>query len=109
MGDCSVFYDEIRFSVRDPDKTEMWVFIRGEGDCPFQALGWHYKTFPSSVTTMQILAQWAAGAEDPLKWERRDPPPTEPNYNPDWDAIEADLKARFAFVPFTDKGPKADE
>lgn len=104
MGDCTLFYDEIRFSVRDPDKTEMWVFIRGEGDCPFQALGWHYKAFPPTFTTMDILLRWMNNEEEPATWERRDPLPTVKNYTPDWDAIEADLLAKQAA-----RGAKADE
>lgn len=94
MGDCAVFYDEIRFSVRNPDITEMWVFVRGEGDCPFQVLGWHYKAFPSSVTTIEILTAWLAGDENPMTWMRRDPPPTLHNYEPDFEALETMIRNR---------------
>jgi hypothetical protein len=104
MGDCTLFHDEIRFSVRDPEKTEVWVYLRGEGDCPFQCIGWRYKAFPPSVKPMDILVSWSVGDYDPLDWERKDPPPTELNYNPDWDAIEADILARLA-----ERGAKADE
>ena len=95
MGDCHLFHDEIRISVRDPEKTELWVYIRGEGDCPFQCLGWHYKAFPSTVTSLEVLQRWAEGLEDPLYWERRNPPQTELNYElPDLEALEAALGLR---------------
>jgi hypothetical protein len=90
MGDCHLFHDEIRVSVRQPDITEVWVFIRGEGDCPFQCIGWRYKAFPSSMTTLDIMTLWSKDELNPLDWPRMDPPPTEPNYTPDWDAIEAE-------------------
>jgi len=104
MGDCYLFHDEIRFSVRHPDITEVWVYIRGEGDCPFQCIGWRYKAFPSSVKTHEILTMWSNGDENPLEWPRMDPPPTVPNYTPDWDAIMAEVEARM-----TNQGAKADD
>lgn len=105
MGDCATFYDEIRFSVRRPDLTEMWVFIRGEGDCPHQLLGWHYKAFPSTMTTMDILKSWLDGGEDPMLWPRMDPPPTVKNYEPDLEALEALLVKRMGLVKRGDDTP----
>jgi hypothetical protein len=88
MGDCHLFHDEIRISVRDPEKTELWVYIRGEGDCPFQCLGWHYKAFPSTITSHEVLQRWAEGLENPLGWERQNPPQTELNYElPDYETL----------------------
>lgn len=95
MGDCAVFYDEIRVSVRDPERLEIWVYIRGQGDCPFQALGWHYQAFPASVTTQDFLNQWAKGDHDPLMWPRQNPPETVPNFEPpSLDQIEAAIRGR---------------
>lgn len=94
MGDCHIFYDEIRISLRQPDLTETWVYIRGEGDCPFQCVGWRYKAFPRLVTAADVMTMWQNGDESPLDWPRMDPPPTVLNYTPDWDAIEADIVAR---------------
>lgn len=82
MGDCHTYYDEIRISVRDPELTECWIFVRGVGDCPFQFLGWHYKAFPSSLTSLDVLRLWIEGKEDPILWERKDPPATVPNIYP---------------------------
>jgi len=94
MGDCHLYHDEIRISVRDPQKTEVWVFLRGEGDCPFQCCGWRHKAFPASVTSMDILTMWGNGEQNPLDWPRQDPPPTVLNYTPDFDAIEAQMLNR---------------
>lgn len=95
MGDCATFYDEIRISVRNPDKTEMWVYIRGEGDCPHLLLGWHYKAFPSTMTTIDILQSWFDGETgDPMLWPRMDPPPTVRNYEPDFEALEEMIRNR---------------
>lgn len=80
MGHCSVFFDEFRAIVSDPKLTQIYIFIRGEGDCPFQALGWHYKDFPSTVTPMEVIQMWSDGTENPLTWERKNPPPTVPNW-----------------------------
>lgn len=93
MGNCLLHFDEIRVSTRNPDVTEAWVYVRGEGDCPFQVIGWRYKAFPLNVTVLEILTQWASDEINPLDWPRMDPPPTEPNYTPDWDKIEGLLKS----------------
>lgn len=90
MGDCHLYHDEIRINVSDPTVTKCWVYLRGEGDCPFQVVGWHYKEFPASVLSVDILTMWQNGEENPMSWPRMDPPPTVPNYSPDWDAIEAE-------------------
>lgn len=94
MGNCATYYDEIRFSVRKPDTTEMWVYIRGEGDCPHLLLGWHYKAFPSTMTTLDILQAWLSGGDDPMMWPRMDPPPTVKNYDPDFEALETMIRER---------------
>lgn len=80
MGNCALFFDEFRSIVSDPEHNHIYIFIRGEGDCPFQVLGWHYKAFPATVTTMDVLRLWTHGEEDPLRWERKNPPPTVPNW-----------------------------
>lgn len=92
MGDCHLFHDEIRISVREPGKTEMWVYIRGEGDCPIQCLGWWYKAFPLPITAADVLQRWTDGVENPLNWERRNPPQTELNYEmPDYEKLLEDM------------------
>lgn len=76
MGACHTYYDELRFDVRDPEVTHVYVFIRAEGDCPFMVHGWHHKAFPATTTTMDIHALLWKYGDDPVLWERVDPPVT---------------------------------
>lgn len=73
MGNATFFYDELRFDTRDPDVTHVYVFLRGEGDCPHFVHGWHHKAFPCSVTTLEIQTQLWNGETNPLTWEREVP------------------------------------
>jgi hypothetical protein len=75
MGNCTVFHDELRFLVTDPDALHVYVFLRAEGDCPFMVNGWHYKEFPASVTTFDVLKMMGDGSEKPINWERQAPGP----------------------------------
>lgn len=104
MGDCHLYHEEIRVSTRRPDVTEVWVYIRGEGDCPFQCIGWRYKEFPLPNSVLEILTMFANDELSPLDWPRQDPPPTVPNYTPDWDAIMAEAERRVL-----NQGAKSDE
>lgn len=72
MGACHTYFDELRFDVRDPEETHVYVFVRGEGDCPFFIHGWHHKAFPAVMTTLEIQSLLWNG-EDPLLWERANP------------------------------------
>lgn len=75
VGRCTITYDEIRFDVRQPDLTDVYVFVSGEGDCPMQALGWHHKAFSGRHTTRDIHALLFTSDEyDPVTWPRRSPP-----------------------------------
>lgn len=75
MGHCAITYDEIRFDVRQPELTDVYVFVSGEGDCPMQALGWHHKAFSGRHTTQDIHARLFTSDEyDPAKWPRKPPP-----------------------------------
>jgi len=74
MGNATVFFDELRFDTRDPETTHVYVFLRGEGDCPHFVHGWHHKAYPCSVTTLEIQTQLWDGVEHPLTWEREVPP-----------------------------------
>lgn len=94
MGDCHIYQDEIRVSLRDTSKLEMWVLLRGEGDCPFQVLGWRYKAFKMPTTVFDVFQMIGEDRENPIEWERRDPLPTVLNYTPDWDILEAQILSR---------------
>jgi hypothetical protein len=74
MGTCHTFYEELRFDVRDPHVTHVYCFVRGEGDCPVQALRWHHKVFPANISTLEIHGSLWNNGDDPVLWERADPP-----------------------------------
>lgn len=75
MANAEVYFDELRFDVRDPDALHVYVFIRGEGDCPFMVHGWHHKAFPASTTAADVLKSFtfSEGGENPLLWENGAP------------------------------------
>lgn len=88
MGNCSVFHDEVRFDIRDPEFNHVYVFIRAEGDCPFFVYGWHHKAFPKAMMPHEIMALLADGKEDSMQWEREAPRPVETPviFNP-WERV----------------------
>ena len=61
MGKSSFSIDEIRFDVRDPDITKVCVFCTAQGDAPSNTQGWHYKTFPASITTLELFTKHLSG------------------------------------------------
>lgn len=73
MGKCAVYIDELRFDVRDPELTKVYVFIRTEGDCPHMIAGWHFKAFSASQTTEDIFKLMWNGNEDPMLWPLQSP------------------------------------
>jgi hypothetical protein len=85
MANTPISYDEIRLDVRHPELTQAYVFVRDmDGSFPI-VRGWHHKTFPASMSTMDIMKAWADGTEDPLMWPLMAPPEVEPlNVQPDF-------------------------
>lgn len=69
MADTHISYDIIRMDVRNPEKTEVCVFITNlSRDGLFGVHGWHHKSFPPDITTTQIMQAWSSGEENPLLW-----------------------------------------
>lgn len=73
MGKCSLSYNEIRFDVRDPELTHVWVVITAKGDCPIGAQGWHHKVFPASKPTLKIHEEMFNGTDNPVLWSLEAP------------------------------------
>lgn len=67
MGKASYSTKEIRF-VFEEELTQVFFFIEAEGDCPIGVQGSHHKTFPKSMSALEILGQLAEGKEDPVMW-----------------------------------------
>jgi hypothetical protein len=76
MANCLYNIDEIRFDVRDPEWTNVYVYLETNGsDCPFMVQGWHHKAYPHTMTTDAIHAKLRSTEEDdPVLWPRRAPP-----------------------------------
>lgn len=74
MADTKIAYQEIRIDVRHPELTEVYVYIENLSRDGFQVEGWHHKTFPASMSSIQILQAWADGKEDPVMWPFKVPP-----------------------------------
>lgn len=57
VGKCSTAIREIRFVIAD-ERTEAFVFVEAEGDCPHMIAGWHREEFPAALPVTAILEQW---------------------------------------------------
>jgi hypothetical protein len=75
MGNCSVFHDEMRFDVRNPEFTTVYVLLRCEGDCPHMVHGWHRKDFAKEIPMDELFNRIWTGHETPMTWERGNPQP----------------------------------
>ena len=71
MGKCAATFREIRFVLED-ELTQVFVAIEAVGDCPISVQGWHHKTFPASLSAIDILNRIGTG-DDPVLWERGAP------------------------------------
>lgn len=73
MGKATVEVLEIRFKI-EPELTQAYIFFQGHGDCPEPGTtGWHHKTFPKSVSVIDIIKAHADGTDDPLLWSLEAP------------------------------------
>lgn len=73
MGKCSVYFDEMRFDVRDEQITHAYCLVRTQGDCPIQLPGWYHKAFPSTMSSLDILQAIKDGKEQILMWDQGAP------------------------------------
>lgn len=79
MADCKYSFDEIRFDVRDPEITHVWVFLSVDDptgmDCPHMVAGWHHKKFPASISTLDLHKHHV---KDAVMWASEAPPDCPP-------------------------------
>ena len=73
VADTPIAYDELRLNVADPEITHVWVLINVGDDCPIGVQGWHHKTFPASIPTIELLEQMWKG-DQPVLWPLGVPP-----------------------------------
>lgn len=72
MADSSYEILELRFDVREADRTNVYAYIESRGDSPHMIQGWHHKAFPADMSTSAIHA--SLGNDNPLFWPRLAPP-----------------------------------
>ena len=70
MGKATATITELRFLVT-PELTECYVAIAAEGDVPLGVQGWHHKTFPASMSVLEILQ--SADFREHLLWGQEAP------------------------------------
>lgn len=73
MADAHVYYDEIRINVADPELTQIYVYVRCEGDCPHTVQGWYHKTFPSYRTAQDLMREIWDEEGGVLYWGKKAP------------------------------------
>lgn len=54
MGKASSRIREVRFIIEE-ELTQTYVLSDAIGDCPTGVQGWHHKTFPASLSVMDIV------------------------------------------------------
>ena len=72
MANSQAIFREIRFIIED-ELTQCYVFFSVRGDSPIGIEGWHHKTFPASMTAVDILNGFG-GDDDPIFWAQQAPP-----------------------------------
>ena len=54
MAKASYETREIKF-IFEPELTQCYVYLEAHGDCPLGVQGVHHKTFPASMSALDIL------------------------------------------------------
>ena len=73
MANTVIKIEEVRFDLRNEQLTGCYVFINNlSNDGLLGVHGWHYKSFPATITIMDILKGWEGG-DDPLLWPQQAP------------------------------------
>ena len=73
MANTSVFFDEVRINVADPQLTHVYVLVRTEGDAPHMVGGWYYRAYPASITSEEIIKTMWNEDGGVLYWARKAP------------------------------------
>jgi len=73
MGTSHVEIAEIRF-VFEPELTQVYIFVRDLTpiETPVGVAGWHHKTYPKTLSTLDILNKMRKG-DDPIMWDKGAP------------------------------------
>lgn len=75
MADGKYNVIEIRLNVADAERTDVYVRLEADQNCPHMVHGWHYKAYPARLTTLEVHALLGSTDDhNPVMWERKAPP-----------------------------------
>lgn len=78
MANTDVSFQELRFNVRNPEYTDVYVFIEITGGEYMGCVqGWHYKRFPADIPTSDIFQSIFSNEENALSWPFKKPEQSE--------------------------------
>ena len=80
MADTHIYFREVRFLI-EKELTQCYVFLDAYVDVPIGIQGWHHKTFPASMSNVDILN--ATVKDDPMMWPQAAPPAGYKRYRDD--------------------------
>ena len=69
MGYAASEITQVRLVI-EKELTHCYVHVNAIGDCPIGIQGWHFKTFPASVSAVDILNDF----QEHLSWPQAAPP-----------------------------------
>ncbi len=73
MANTIIEYKELRIVI-EPELTQAYVLVNNLSDDGMVGVqGWHHKTFPVSMSMLDIVQAWAEGKEEPLMWAQKAP------------------------------------
>jgi hypothetical protein len=76
MGAASWATEEMRFTDLNGAQTECYVFVSAAGDYPIQVPGWYHRSFPATMSVLDILNGIQQGTvPGVLEWDRGAPKP----------------------------------
>lgn len=74
MVKSKLAFQELRVDFRQPEATEIFIYLDNLGNVDLAVgQGWHYKSFPSSISLMEILQACVDGKEQPATWSHKSP------------------------------------
>lgn len=71
MGKAGYNFQWLMIDTTDPEITHFYVLLEALGDCPIGVQGWHYKTFPARVPSIEIITNHLHEA---VLWPQVSPP-----------------------------------
>ena len=71
MAKAGYDFEWLMIDTTDPEITEVYVLLKAWGDCPMGVQGWHHKSFPARIPSVDIIKDYIAEA---VMWPQKAPP-----------------------------------